>query len=70
MFAAIAYADAVGAKDDKVYSRVRTANIIGIIGFVATFASLFIILLLIGFWLALIGGIAAIAVFLYLTIYR
>lgn len=71
MFAAISYADVVGAKEEKVAEmRVRTADSIGVLGFVFTFFSLFAVLLLIGFVIALLEAIVAIAVFVYLVKHR
>jgi hypothetical protein len=70
MFAAISYADAVGAKDDKLGVRVKTANVVGGLGFVFTFVSLFMVLLLIGFWVAVLAEIVAIGVFVYLKRHR
>jgi len=70
VFAAISYADALGGRDERIEMRVRTANAIGRMGFVFTFVSLFVIMWLIDFWIALLEVIVAIVVFVYLIRHR
>lgn len=71
MFAAISYADAVGAKDEKSMNvRFKTADVIGAAGFVLTFVSLFAVLMLIGLGIALLEIVVAIVVFVYLKKHR
>lgn len=70
VFAAISYADAIGGRDESVDMRVGTAKVFGGMGFVFMFVSLFVIMWLIDFWIALLEVIVAIVVFAYLVAHR
>lgn len=75
-FAAISYADAVGARVHgdkfikKTYSRSRTADIVGGLGFLSMFISLFFVLLLVSQWVAFLEIVVALTVFAFVILRR
>ena len=76
VFAAISYADAVGARvssdklNKKAYSRSRTADIVGGLGFLSMFISLFFVLLLVSQWIAFLEVVITLIVFAFVILRR
>jgi len=76
VFAAISYADAVGARvhgdkfSKKVYSRSRTADIVGGLGFLSMFISLFFVLLLVNQLVAFLEVVIAFIVLAFVILRR